>query len=246
MNKKTLTNLALITLSLILLLSFASAEVTVNYEVREGIIEDNDDLTETNNPVTGANVEAYVCLDSQCNSVQSSPYYTYSAPSNSDIVKVEYPTNLQGEGYAFYVYKEEFIGWQQVEITYEGTGEKTEDFPVYLSKKRTGFAPLNNFSVYNKVNKNMPIEINVNVGVDAETASIIEDTRLTEDIPFNEELDVDVFLEIFNEDNNRIHYEERNLELEYSENRDLSFTYPGFSETGDYKISGKSKYAQRL
>tara|TARA_Y100000310_G_scaffold319295_1_gene374416 strand:- start:572 stop:2005 length:1434 start_codon:yes stop_codon:yes gene_type:complete len=236
MNKNKFLFLSLGILFTIFLSLLISAQVTVNYNINESIFEEDNSTNRTNDSVNGAKVLAYNCLNANCDIISGDPFYSFNASSNSNIITVVYPTTLIGNGYALYVFKDGFIGWQQWAITYFGTGTVNEASPLYLSKKRTSFAPITNFSVYNEVEKNKPIEINISVGIDAETAAAIQDTRHVQNMPLLEDVETLVTLKIENSGGQTIYTDNVTLNIPYSEQKGFNFTYDGFNSTGNHKV----------
>jgi hypothetical protein len=217
------------------LVSFVSSQAVINHSVFYAIQEEDGTFNTTTIPVNGAKVLVYNCIDSACSSVNQTPFYSFNASSGSNQITIVYPTVKTVPAYAFYVYKEGFIGWEQRNITWAGTGSAQGNI-TYLSKKRTAFAPITNFSVYNQVEPNKPIEINVSVGIDANTASAIRDARET-DIPLKEDFEVEVLLRITNSSGDVIHPDSIILNIPYSENATISFVYGGFNSTGIYNVT---------
>jgi hypothetical protein len=223
--------------SLVLVSSMTSAAVTVNYNINERIFEEDGSVNNTNTPVKGASLFAYYCANSDCSTINPTPFYSYNAPSSSNEVTLILPKNLVGNGYAFYVIKEGYIGWHHWGITYAGSGTVNEPNPIYLSKKRSAFAPITNFSVYNEVERNKPIQIEVSVGIDATTASAIEDIRHIQNLPLQESVMTLVSVEIKNSSGSIVHSDTKLLSLAYSERQSFYFNYPGFDKEGNYNVS---------
>jgi len=133
----------LLSILIIFLLSvtLVSAERTADYIIREGLINENGELSTTTNPITNFNVVGYVCLDSTCSSVGDQIFSVNSGPLDS--IQLTYPTILQSQyGYGVYYYKDGFIPWEQ-NPGWSGTDPSDPQGPYtkYLSKKTSCTAP---------------------------------------------------------------------------------------------------------
>lgn len=239
MKYKILLLTALIT---ILLATAAHATVVAPYDVRLGIFEEDGSYTTTTNTVSGVNAQAHRCLVAGCSQVNQNPFQVTYSQTNS--VTLNYPTTLQQHGYAAYFYKDGYIGWEQRNIDWAGTGTAPTE-TIYLSRVRRGYAPIINYTVYNdfdEVSKNKPITFGVNVGIDAVTKSFLVNTQET-NIPLSEALTIRARVEIRDSQNNIISSPDmfQDIVIEYdqlsSEYAPIEFTYPGFDTAGNYTIT---------
>jgi hypothetical protein len=212
-----------ILISLCFILSFAhvSADANIDYRVVYSIQESNGFFNNTNFPINGASVEVHYCLNSACTLVNPLPFYSYTAPSNSNLLRVVYPAVLVGYGYRVYAYKNEYIGWEW-HSTKAGNGYELSTKFVNLSQKRTKFANITNFNAFNYSNC---------VNVSANVVSPITDIRQS-DVPLLEQASVLAIFEVFR---NGVEVSTSNIPLmiNYSGNRPVSFSYCGLT-TGNY------------
>lgn len=225
-------------ISLALFAGIVSAEVNVTYnKVYYNIIEDDGSWTTSTTPITGFATEGYVCTSANCLSINTS--FTIAGLTRNTTtseITLEYPTTLMGAGYGYVVYffKDGYIGWEQRNITLAGTGSMNSSKTIYLSKKRTGFAPIMNLSVVNEASPGRMIEINVTAGVDADTYAAIANTSLA-GVPLNEEVNTTATLNILNQAGSTIYTEVRNFLIPYSGVYRLSFDY-NFTSEGAYTV----------
>ncbi len=215
------------------LISFTSAIVEVNYSVYEGVIENNGLRTETNLGVENFQVRGFECLDFNCQTLGNELENLNPVYSQNE-VSVYFPTEEQTvNGYLLYFSKDGRIGWEQYNIEASGDGSYFGG-EVYLSRKRSGYAPIQNMVVANEVHPGTPLEINLSVGIDAETYSAIEDSSQT-GLNYHEFVRTEVTLDIFEDDGSLAYSETKILEIPYSSSDSVSFEY-AFSETGLKKI----------
>ncbi len=122
------------------LVGFSSAVVEVNYTVYKAIIEDDDSSTLTTIPVNDFDVKGYACLDVDCLSLSSE---ILTETSNGNEVSVYFPTDKMTDyGYLLYFHRDGYIGWEQWGIQAWGHGSYTNPDSIYLSKKASGYAPI--------------------------------------------------------------------------------------------------------
>ena len=222
------------TICVVVSLGNVSAEVLVHYNIRQAIIENDGSSTLTNTAVSGVDSIGYVCLNSDCTNI-GNQVNGLTKHTSTSVMDLTSPTVLLSQfGYVTYFYKDGYIGWEQ-QSNWAGNGETTSSKIIYLSKKRTGFAPIMNMNVLNKVIQYKPIEINVTAGIDADTYSAIQDARDT-GIPLNEEVETRITLEIRNSAGNIIHTEVQDVSIHYSGSEKVSFDYV-FENEGNYTIN---------
>jgi hypothetical protein len=223
----------LVLLMSMFLVSFASAVAEINYNVFEGIVENDGSVTKLANGVSGFEVEGYICLDLNCETLGEeisnlNPVYSGSS------VKVNFPTTLVSSyGYVLYFHKEGRIGWEQYDITYAGTGSAQGD-NIYLSRKRTGYAPVQNLSIINDVNPGMPLELDYLVSIDADTHSALVDNTHS-DLNHGETVETKVTLDIFDDSGDKIHTQTKILNILYSGSERVEFDYT-FTSLGSKTI----------
>jgi len=241
MKTKNILALLGICFALVVILTFSltlvSADKTVNYNIYQAIIEDNGSLNKTTQPVNGINAILYNCtgVDSSGNCTTVGRIIgTFSSSTN--VLSIVFPEVLQSQyGYVIYVYKGGYIGWEQRNVIRYGNGTVNSNTSFYLSKKRSGYAPIMNLSVLNEVEPHKPIEIGVNISIDADTYSAIRDSRVS-NITLNETVETKVTLEITNSSGNLIFTNNKTLNIPYSGYLPVNFTYSGFNTTGDYTV----------
>ncbi|MBC8435063.1 hypothetical protein H8D91_01020 [archaeon] len=216
------------------LVSFASATVDVTYSVYEAVFEDDGSFNESNVPINNFEVEGYVCLDTNCQTLgQEIPGLNPVYSGNN--VKIYFPTNnMTDYGYTLYFHNENYIGWEQWNIAAWGTGSYTNPNRIYLSQKRTGYAPIQNMVVANEVHPGMPLEIDFEVSIDAETYAAIKDNTQS-GLDHGETLETEVKLEIFDSLDNLIYEDTTSLDILYSGSEEVSFEYV-FNPLGNYEI----------
>ncbi len=134
-----------------------------------------------------------------------------------------------------YFYKNDYIGWEGTIYIPTNSGNANYDSTIYLSKKASGYAPIQSFNVAHSTNVNSPILIDLEVGIDANTYAAIVDNSQT-GLDHNEDVETLVTLEIFDNNNNKIHEENQTLFIQYSGSQPVSFDYT-FSKTGNYSIN---------
>jgi len=147
----------LLLVSLIMLVSFASAAVTQNNIIKYGIIEDDGSLTTTSTLITNSNVIGYNCTSSSCDAV-SGLFLTDTSVPGSNIV-ITYPTTLGVYEYGLYFYKMGYIPFE-ANATWYGTGNVPWDFSAYLTQKRNCEIPLDNLNV-NYANGNITVSADI-------------------------------------------------------------------------------------
>lgn len=225
-------------LVLVFAVSYVSATVAVTYNVTSAIIEDDGTRTNSTTPINGIYVEGYVCLTSGCTTVGSA-VLGLTNYSSTNQVTVTYPNALNSSyGYVLYFHKDGYIGWEQPaswsspdNLNWNVNSNAT----IYLSKKRTGYAPIMNLSVVNEVAPNRLVEFNVTAGIDAQTyAAILQNNKTS--IPATETVNTTIILRILNESGSIIDTQTRNVLIPYSGVQSVSFDY-NFTSEGTYTVN---------
>lgn len=220
-------------------LNLISAEVSVTYDAYYAEINNDGSIAYTSTPVNDFDTLGYVCLNSDCSNVGNKiTGLTKSTSSNS--ITLKFPTSLQNSnGYGVWFYKPGYIHWEQ-NPNWAGSGTVSQHFKVYFLKKKQSWAPIMDLNVINEVNPNIPVEVGVEVGIDADTYSAIQNAG---PLKYNPQelnslnvVDTRVTLEITNSADNIIYTEDKILSIPYSSSEEVSFSYSGFVSTGDYTI----------
>jgi len=229
----------LLSILIIFLLSvtLVSAERTADYVIREGLINENGELSTTTNPITNFNVVGYVCLDSTCSSVGDQIFSVNSGPLDS--IQLTYPTILQSQyGYGVYYYKDGFIPWEQ-NPGWSGTDPSDPQGPYtkYLSKKTSCTAPIDTFETINDVQPNIPIIITLDASLDATTYAAIQSSGPLDYVPpalaDHYSVDTDVTLVITDANGNVVFTQTQAITIPYSGSQRVEFTWTP-DEVGDY------------
>ncbi|VVB60002.1 Uncharacterised protein [uncultured archaeon] len=164
--------------------SIAHAAVTVPANIRYREISSSGVVNDTAIPVTGASAIGFLCSSANCSTVSSGldissgsladvsnpPVLSAGSSSNMNIT---YPTTLQSSfGYGVYIYKDGYIPYE-VKANWSGSGTASAR-TYYLAKKKSCTAPIMNFTVLNDVYKNIPLVIDMNATLDADTFAAIK------------------------------------------------------------------------
>ncbi len=231
MDLKKVSGLTGMFLFSLFLIAFVSADVDVTYEVHYGIIEEDLSLNETEEIVSDFNVYGYTCSDIFCSSYELVPSLTGSSSSNE--ITLTYPINLIDNSYTLYFEKDGYVGWEQYNITWHGTGVLGEKQRVYLSKKRIGTAEIEDFSVESSLGLNKVLWTNVSVELSSEILSAIIDNQFTE-IPIDESVLTLVGVEIYLEDS-LVWEDSQDVEIAYSSSEEVVFSYIP-DVVGEYEV----------
>ena len=218
-------------------ISLVSAETRVTYNIKYGIIEDNGDLTKTNDDVNDFYVAGYACLADGCAQVGSNTISGLTGHANGHTGTVTFPTTMVTDyGYVLYFYKQGHIGYERPNIKVADTHDQIIDSrPIYLSQKRNGFAPISNLRARNKINPGEPITVNIDVAIDAETASALQRDTVS-DVPLDENVETEVRVEVFNSNGITVYSESKSLNIEYDDMVDVGFVTDDINTPGVYKI----------
>ncbi len=225
-----------ILLALVLALNLVSADRIVNYSVYQSIIETNSSLTTSLIPVNGVNAIVYNCTGINCSTI-GSVITSLNSTNSSNVLSVHFPENLSSTyGYVIYVSKLEYIGWEQRNVIRYGNGTNVSSESFYLSKKRTGFAPINNLSVVNEQAIYMPLQINVTTGIDASTYSALQNASRYGFGLIEPAVNTTVLLTITNSSGFIVNQSTKNILIPISGSSLVSWDY-NFTRVGSYNIS---------
>ncbi|MDP1728765.1 MAG: hypothetical protein Q8L27_01000 [archaeon] len=221
-----------IALLLVMSVSFAFADRTVNYPVYYGIVEDDASLTSSTTAITGVNATVYICTNAACTISGAVVTQTYT---DTNILSIVFPEVLQSQyGYIVHVTKDGYIGWEQINVIRYGNGTVDSTTPFYISQKRNGYAPIMNLNVEESVPTGMPIRVGFDVSVDADTYAALEG-NIVSDIPLNYFIETDVTLEMFNS-TGVLYTDSQTVYVPHSGFLPVSFDCPAFNTVGDYGV----------
>lgn len=238
MEMKKLFALTIAFLFLVITLNLVSASVNVNFNTKYAIIENETSITYTSTDLSSYSTKGYVCNNADCTLI-GNQIAGLTGTTSGNTITLTFPTTMPTtHGYAIYFYKNEYIGGLLKGIKIYGTSSQTitSPNPIYLYKKRTGSAPIMNLNVLNEIEPNTPIQIGLQVGIDADTYSALN--RLA---PAGIDLENDyvrtrINLEIRDSTNNVIYSDTETVDIDYSGSVSINFTYSGFTNEGDYII----------
>lgn len=223
---------------LVLAIAIASADASARYNVYSATIEEDGTISYSNVPILGLSAVGYTCGNAACTSV-GSQVSALSATTTTNQITLNFPAQLVSpNGYALRFYKDGYIFWEQTGVKIWGNfpGQVFDSpNPVYLSRKATGYALITGLEIENEVHPGLPVEVDLQVGIDARTYSAIEDSRHS-DIPAAENVAIRVMLEIEDNQGDIVYTQAQDLNIPYSGSVPISFTYAGFSDTGIYTI----------
>ena len=230
-----------ILLSILLIFLFSitavSAARTVDYVIREGLVDENSVLTTTTTPVTNFNVLGFTCLDSTCSNLGAQIFSVNSGVSDS--IQLTYPTTLQSQfGYAVYFYKDGYITWEQ-NPNWFGTDatDPQGPFTKYLGKKTSCAAPIDSFETVNVIQPNIPIIITLDASLDATTYAAIQSSGPLDAIPAaladHYSVDTNVTLVIEDDQGNVVFTQVQQITIPFSGSQRVEFTWVP-AEIGEY------------
>lgn len=203
-------------------ISLASADVIVTHEVYEGIIQEDGTLTKTTNKIEDFKTEVYSCFDYNCQILSDKLDFSTSYLNNT--VSIKFPTQMiTSHGYVLYFLKEGRIGWEKYNFKVSGDGEG-DGAPAYLSRKKIGYAPIQDLNVLNEVHPGIPLEINFTVGIDADTYSALNG-NIYSGLNIQETVKTEVTLQIFDNLDNLEYSEVKILQIPYSGVEEVEFDY---------------------
>lgn len=230
--------------SLVFALNFISADRTVNYNVYYGIIESNGNLTTSTTPVNGVNYTVYECYNAVCSSMNPNPIFNgYSAtnvisPVFPEVLNYNPSTNSYSS-YVIYVFNENYIGWEQSNITRYGNGTVDSTTPLYLSKKRYGISSVTNLSIVDETQPNRMIEINVNTTIGAQAYSAIFQNNPTPIPNADEKVNTTITMSVTNSTGAVTCSDSKNVLISYSGSYNAVF-YCTMPAEGNYNVSVSS------
>ncbi len=230
----------------------------LRYEINEfkyGITHTNGAFEETSTPLTDTHVIGFVCSSANCATVSAALDLSNgqvisdinNAPvlnsGNSDNLTLVYPTTLQSSyGYGVYVFKDDYIPWGFT-ADYWGTNPADPQGPFdnFPSRKESCFAPIVNFTVLNDVYKNLPLIVDVNATLDADTFSAIRSAGPLDYAPPQlldqyYSVNTSVTLVIRNSNNDIVHTNTTYMLIPYSSSKHIRFTWTPAVE-GTYNAS---------
>lgn len=239
---------AILTLFVVItILSISEAEGLryVKYNFTEGTILSTGSYSDTNTPATNINAIAFVCSSENCSTVggalnlsngniitdiNNPPIF---ASGNSDSILATYPTLQSSFGYGIYFYKENYIPWEQ-SANWWGDGLETPQNPQgpytkVLRKKEGCFAPIENFTVLNDVEANLPLIVDVVANLSTDTLSAIKSAGPLEYVPpqllSHYSVNTSVRLDIKNSAGTIVKTETKYVMINYSGSAHVSFSW---------------------
>jgi hypothetical protein len=216
------------------LISFISAEVNVTFNIYNATIVNNQRI-DGNSPVEDFSVIGYTCGNLACTLIDQE-LSSLSGSSNSNKIKLVFPTDSSPYGYLLYFYKDGYIGYEESSITYSGSGKLNYPNNIYLSKKYDGIAEIQNVNGVNtNISNGTTLNLNYKVVADGISKDAILDLRKA-DYPLKEKVKVNSWFLIKNNLNQIIYQEKESDYLEYSGEFTNSFDYK-FENAGLYNIT---------
>ena len=219
---------------MILLFSFqVSAERYVNYDVYERTFQSDGTYTDSTTPITNVNAIGFVCSNADCSSVSGTLWNGGIISSGSDNrLELTFPTTLQNSnGYGVFIYKNGYRTWEQ-NPSWWGTdsSDPAGPFDKYLAKVEECHAPVEQMSVLNDVQPNIPLVINMNASLDATTYSALQHMGPVNYVPASLQdnyysVATTVTLEIKDWNNNVVYTDSINILIPYSSSKEVEFTW---------------------
>lgn len=220
--------------SMVLLLSFQiSAERYVNYDVYERTFQSDGTYTDSTTPITNVSAIGFVCSNADCSSVSGTLWNGGVMSSGSDNrLELTFPTTLQNSnGYAVFIYKNGYRTWEQ-NPSWWGTDSSDPAGPYkkYLAKVEGCHAPVDQMTVLNDVQPNIPLVINMNASLDAQTYSALKNRGPINFIPASLKdnyysVTTKVTLEIKDWNNNIVYTTFTDVIIPYSNSKGVQFTW---------------------
>ncbi|MCH7605386.1 hypothetical protein IID24_05355 [Patescibacteria group bacterium] len=219
---------------IILLLSFqVSAERFVNYDVYERTFQSDGTSTDSTTPITNVNAIGFVCSNADCSIVSGTLWNGNVVSSgNGNRLELTFPTTLQNSnGYAVFIYKDGYRTWEQ-NPNWGGTdsSDPAGPFDKYLAKVEACHAPVEQMSVLNDVQPNIPLVINMNASLDATTYSALQHMGPVNFVPASLKdnhysVATKVTLEIRDWNSNVVHTESTDILIPFSSSKEVEFTW---------------------
>lgn len=223
----------LCTIFLIIASFQVSATRYVDYEIYEGIITSDGTFVPTDNPITNSYAIGYVCEDSDCSSVSGTLWSgAVQSTGDSNQLQLTYPTTLQSSyGYGVYYYKQGYRTWEQ-NPDWWGTDSSDPQGPYqkYLVKQQGCHSPIEQFSIVNEAQPNIPLVIDVTAEIDAVTYASLHNMGPLDYVPPSLEQDyysvaTRVTLEIKNSNNQIVYQEIEDIIISYSGSQAVQFIW---------------------
>jgi hypothetical protein len=212
------------------LISFASA-FTQTTQFRQGIIEDNGELTDLGT-INDVNVVGYVCANADCSEILGTLWGGQIKNTKSNMITLEYPYTLQSPyGYGVYFYKDGYISSKLHTRDYYKGDSMGEMQTAYLTKKRTCSFPVSNL----KTSMNA-----VSTTISAEISHLGKNKapKYTPTYPnVNREARVDVSFEVINENGDVIYRRTKLERLIPEEKKSVLFISSAFKGENRLVIS---------
>ncbi len=253
MRVNKLFNLLLI---LVLFSSIVNAEVYVNYNLKEGKIDQQGKLITTDQFINNINVIGFVCLDENCQNLGNTIFKSTSKsdPSNPILnsgedyfIQLKYPTDLQSQyGYGVYFFKDGHIPWE-MNPNWHGNNEPNNaqgPYDIYLTKKEVCSSKIKEFNIQNSEKPGHPVIVSVEADFSAETNAGINEDGPLKAVPdqLKSQYSVKdlVSLNIFDNNENLVFSEEKELIIEFGKTGNAEFSYTPLIG-GNYKALVTSK-----
>ena len=215
-----------------------SAERFVNYQFKEAIVDNNGNVVQTNTQIQNVNAIGFVCEEEYvnaegkniCSILGQQIFNGQVLTTEGNTLHATYPTQLlSNEGYAVYFFKEGYIPWEQRADWADSAFDVEGPFLKYLGKKTSCNAPVTSLTITDRANPNLPILVNANVGIDAQTHSIIKSAGLIDPVPdqIRDQYSINTRVYLFVESNTqpRTLLETRDVNVFFDEVRDLQFEW---------------------
>ena len=229
-------------LILIMSISFALATANVNYRVYDATVSGNGEFTPGTAPVNNANIQGFVCADADCTTVSGRLWSGAKSTGSDNHITISYPTELQSShGYLLWWYKDDRILWWST-ANWHGSGTAPDTYSQYLAKKEDCKAPINDFTVLNDVQPNVPLVIDVSASLDSTTYSAfncLTDKYIPSDLQYLLYSDVRVTLTIYDGDDNIVFQEHEDISLRCSNAERVEFTWTP-TVSGDYRAVART------
>ncbi len=242
-NKKVVLIAMLAVFAVVVSEGFAAVTEPNIFRYRE--ISPGGQISDTATPVTDVNVIGFVCSSANCASVSGALDLSNGnvLPVNnppvmnsgsSDKLNIIYPTTLQSPfGYGLYFYKDGYIPYEG-NATWNGTGT-VDAWTNYLAKAKSCSAPIMNLTMLNNVYKNMPLIIDMDTTLDADTFAAIKSAGPLDYVPpklldKHYSVDTSVTLVIKNGNGDVVHTNTTNVLIPYSGSKHVRFTWTPTTE----------------
>jgi len=232
-DKMKYSKLLLFTFLILFVSVQVSADRLVYYDVYERTFHADGTHTDSTTPINNVDAIGFVCSNGDCSSVSGSLWGGSVVSSGSDNrLELTFPENLQNSnGYAIFIYKDGYRTWEQNPNWY-GTDSSDPQGPYdkYLAKVEECHAPVEQMSVLNDVQANIPLVINMDASLDAATYSALQHMGPVNYVPSSltdsfYSVATTVTLEIKNWNGNVVHTDSTNILIPYSNSQNVEFTW---------------------